>query len=756
MTTADPSPRPVRDPSSTQSMPKSASGGLLGNLQIGTKLALNTALLLVPLGVVVGLVVSQQNQDIRFAQTERGGVTYLVPLSNLLQNVQKHRGASSGLLGGNASFKQTVTDSAAAASTALTQLEAVSKSGDNFALSADIAKLRSDWEALKGDVDKGNITAAQSFTLHTSLISEGVLGIISKVGNRSNLILDPSLDSYYTMNPLINILPNLAEQIGQARGTTVRIAGAKKLTSEDNVNLQLLLRQASTRLEDLQRNFGFAGDANPAVKAQLEAASKQAELDVNGLISLYNTQVFQSGGIKSSAQSLFAAATGPLDNLFKLYNQTSGVLDKLLQDRVSSLQRNQLLTLAFVLAAILLALLVVALIARSITRPVRQLVNVVGRVGRGDLSQQATVSTNDEIGTLARQVNSSIDLLRETGRRNVEELERSKQLQSNIGEFLGVTMDISGGDLTKRGKVTEDVLGNVVDSINVMAEELGYTLKDVRSVAKQVGNGSSSVLTSTQSITSSAENTALATAQVAQDVRDVSQSISRMASDATEASEAAQEALEAASLGQQAVDSTLTGMQSIRREVQSISKRIKSLGDRSLEISEIVDTISRISAQTNLLALNAAIEASGAGAAGSRFAVVADEVRKLAESSSQATGRIAGLIKTVQNEVTEVVASVEDGTREVEEGYRVASVAGERLRELSTIAQISARFAQQISSGATEQVAGVARVGEAVGRIAQATELAKISVLEGKSEAEKLQTLAGQLNENLARFQLPA
>ena len=756
MTTADPSPRPVRDPSSTQSMPKSASGGLLGNLQIGTKLALNTALLLVPLGVVVGLVVSQQNQDIRFAQTERGGVTYLVPLSNLLQNVQKHRGASSGLLGGNASFKQTVTDSAAAASTALTQLEAVSKSGDNFALSADIAKLRSDWEALKGDVDKGNITAAQSFTLHTSLISEGVLGIISKVGNRSNLILDPSLDSYYTMNPLINILPNLAEQIGQARGTTVRIAGAKKLTSEDNVNLQLLLRQASTRLEDLQRNFGFAGDANPAVKAKLEAASKQAELDVNGLISLYNTQVFQSGGIKSSAQSLFAAATGPLDNLFKLYNQTSGVLDKLLQDRVSSLQRNQLLTLAFVLAAILLALLVVALIARSITRPVRQLVNVVGRVGRGDLSQQATVSTNDEIGTLARQVNSSIDLLRETGRRNVEELERSKQLQSNIGEFLGVTMDISGGDLTKRGKVTEDVLGNVVDSINVMAEELGYTLKDVRSVAKQVGNGSSSVLTSTQSITSSAENTALATAQVAQDVRDVSQSISRMASDATEASEAAQEALEAASLGQQAVDSTLTGMQSIRREVQSISKRIKSLGDRSLEISEIVDTISRISAQTNLLALNAAIEASGAGAAGSRFAVVADEVRKLAESSSQATGRIAGLIKTVQNEVTEVVASVEDGTREVEEGYRVASVAGERLRELSTIAQISARFAQQISSGATEQVAGVARVGEAVGRIAQATELAKISVLEGKSEAEKLQTLAGQLNENLARFQLPA
>ena len=89
-------------------------------------------------------------------------------------------------------------------------------------------------------------------------------------------------------------------------------------------------------------------------------------------------------------------------------------------------------------------------------------------------------------------------------------------------------------------------------------------------------------------------------------------------------------------------------MQRIRGEVQAISKKIKSLGDRSLEISEIVNTIEDIASQTNLLALNAAIEAAGAGEAGLRFAVVADEVRKLAERSAKATKDIAVLIKNVQ------------------------------------------------------------------------------------------------------------
>jgi len=97
--------------------------------------------------------------------------------------------------------------------------------------------------------------------------------------------------------------------------------------------------------------------------------------------------------------------------------------------------------------------------------------------------------------------------------------------------------------------------------------------------------------------------------------------------------------------------------------VQGISKKVKSLADRSLEISEIVNTIEDIASQTNLLALNAAIEAAGAGESGLRFAVVAEEVRKLAERSGKAAKDIVVLIKSVQTETQQAVVAMEEGTR---------------------------------------------------------------------------------------------
>src|SRR5260370_8643455 len=105
-------------------------------------------------------------------------------------------------------------------------------------------------------------------------------------------------------------------------------------------------------------------------------------------------------------------------------------------------------------------------------------------------------------------------------------------------------------------------------------------------------------------------------------------------------------------------------MHRIRASVQASAKKIKSLGDRSLEISEIINVINGITEQTNLLALNAAIEAARAGEAGRGFGVVADEVRKLADHSRAATKDIPALIKAIQAETSEAMVLMEAGAKE--------------------------------------------------------------------------------------------
>jgi len=56
--------------------------------------------------------------------------------------------------------------------------------------------------------------------------------------------------------------------------------------------------------------------------------------------------------------------------------------------------------------------------------------------------------------------------------------------------------EVSHGDLTKRGDVTSDVLGSVVDAINVMVSEIGNLLLDVRQAAQQVSGSASEMIVS--------------------------------------------------------------------------------------------------------------------------------------------------------------------------------------------------------------------------------------------------------------------
>lgn len=417
--------------------------------------------------------------------------------------------------------------------------------------------------------------------------------------------------------------------------------------------------------------------------------------------------------------------------------------------------QNVILLSLIMLGIIALSVFFSYLIAQAIFIPIRELTAGAKRITRGNYSTHVPVKSTDELGLLSRTMNDMSHQLSENERAQAIRLTEAHILQENINEFLDITMDIAEGDLTKRGKVTEDVLGNVVDSINLMTTELGEVLKEAQYTSNAVIKSSQNLLISTEDIANSTNVTADGTQEISTQLEQLIKEIRIMASQAQESAETARQALLVSQHGQAAVSSTLNGMQNIRREVQSIAKRIKGLGDRSLEIQEIVDTISKISQQTDLLALNASIEAEGAGEAGGRFSIVADEVRKLADTSSQATTRIASLIKTVQTEVQDVVESVEEGTREVEIGYQVAGTAGERLREIGQLTEKSAKLAESIAQSTQIQVNNVEKVGITVQEIATLALRSQNSVYEGKASAEQLEEMAQKLGNNLVRFRLP-
>jgi twitching motility protein PilJ len=237
-------------------------------------------------------------------------------------------------------------------------------------------------------------------------------------------------------------------------------------------------------------------------------------------------------------------------------------------------------------------------------------------------------------------------------------------------------------------------------------------------------------------------------------VQKSSTEMTRVGVAAASAADAAKRTENSAIKGTSVVQDIISGMQALRQNVQAGAKKMKGLGDRSMEITGIVDTISRISEQTNMLALNAAIEAARAGEHGRGFSVVAEEVRKLAERTAGATQEIAKLVKAIHNETNETVAAIEQQTQVVEQESKLVSQAGQSLIQIRDVSTESAGLVTDISQLARAQAEGTLVVGKAMRQISEIAQTTLVGAQGTVSSLTRLSELSSDLSTSMKKFRI--
>ena len=168
----------------------------------------------------------------------------------------------------------------------------------------------------------------------------------------------------------------------------------------------------------------------------------------------------------------------------------------------------------------------------------------------------------------------------------------------------------------------------------------------------------------------------------------------------------------------QSVNEALTTMEGISDAFNGLTEKVQTLDKASEQIAAILKTIETIASQTNLLALNATIEAARAGEAGKGFAVVASEVKNLAKQTSNATEDIRQRITTLQQGMSDMLSSMNEGTGRVAQGKTVIQSVSDSIHAVGSRVDTVTEKMVQVTSTVKEQSQVVGEVTKNIAVIA--------------------------------------
>lgn len=309
------------------------------------------------------------------------------------------------------------------------------------------------------------------------------------------------------------------------------------------------------------------------------------------------------------------------------------------------------------------------------------------------------IRSKDELGEIANTFNTTMDKITVL----IHTDEERKQMQENIVKFLDILSSASDGDLRQRAEVTPDIFGSLGDAFNLMVDGLSDLIEKVKGSVEEVDSESNRMMKALQQLESGATSQMLQVKKATGSVNEAAMSASEITDKTNTAIEISENANTAIVSGSKAVESSIESVQLIRLTIQAINKRMKYLSERLMEIVTISHLISEIANRTNILAINASIEATRAGEQGKGFVVISDEIRNLAEKASKSTKQITEIITAVQTESAVVTKHLEEETKYVEIGTKMAADTEAAFREIEKTIKNMGVIISEINSSAKGQ-----------------------------------------------------
>ena len=294
--------------------------------------------------------------------------------------------------------------------------------------------------------------------------------LASRIGDDSNLALDPDLDSYYVQDIVVTRMPMLLGQIGELQSWLQMPSPTGSSSVESSVRPLILDGTIRSTLEEITRDArasyrGGSGDRlrqtlDPHIASMVSAGEAYLE-------------AMRSNLGASDPASLGQSYARTVDDALKTWKASDGELDRLLNRRLSNLlaKLRGSLILNGLLAIFSIALALMTY--RHIVRPLGKLERLADEVRETkDYNLRTSYHGRDEIGRLAIAFNAMLAELAMARERESAEQARIAAMQAELARVASLT---AMGEMT--ASIAHEInqpLAAVVNNANAGLRWLGH------------------------------------------------------------------------------------------------------------------------------------------------------------------------------------------------------------------------------------------------------------------------------------------
>lgn len=373
---------------------------VMRKMRFATKLALLALVSLVPLLLVLLQLISRQNQELIITRSEITGIQLVADASELIRQLQTHRGQTNMVLSGNAAAqagRDKTRDAMVQARDAL----------DRNLLVANADVKSPDWTALRARFNalvpalEGK-SAPDSFAMHTELL-EDLNRFVYGLGKESALLFDPDPATYLLMDMVVYRTIPWTEQLGKLRGQGAGLLSKAEMDEGGATRIRTQLDALDLLGRDLQysvKRIADFGVHDPLGDKAIQASAAFSQL---------TRARFAPGATPGEPQDFFVKGTQTIEAVTVYQRSAVTQVTTLLQQRQDETRRMFWTTVIGSALGMFIMLYFMLSFRISFLADLRQVLMFLEQMAGGNLQHRVRVRGEDELADMSAAMDGMVN-----------------------------------------------------------------------------------------------------------------------------------------------------------------------------------------------------------------------------------------------------------------------------------------------------------------------------------------------------------